>query len=519
MKQIFILVLLFFSVLPLSAQDTTPTAPTPTQEEIEQMEAEGIDYTDHPILTTAQLEGLQAITPQAAPTSTSLYWTDQLTDSVGTVSLDGSTLDILVSGSGGTPPDNARSVAIDPAGDANGPKVYWSSSNSTPSGIFRMNLDGTNVEHIIDLSSPWAIAIDPVNDLLYVSDINNNALYRADLYGTAIGSGGSINTSLQQIHTGTNADFIEHIELDVPNNTIYWASFAGDDNLFSASLAATPLTGITTLCTAVSAPRYFYRDVTHDTIFISNADGLYRTDDINCTGNTTTTIINGVSGRGIAVDQLTGVGYMLESTNDALWSFDPAGVNPTSILRTDATTWDTPIGLAVLYTDTAPAVTNAAPMDGASGVPLEAAITLTFDESVALQAASVTLECPVGANVSFSISPLTASETFTLTPDAVLPDATTCTLTIPAASVTDTDNYDTPNTLAADFVMSFTTLALPTPTVQPTVQPTSVPGPAATAQPEVTAVPLEDLGVTELPSTGERPLWAQWLRALLGLLD
>ena len=149
LKRLLLLCLLAFGVTTSAQDDAFDFEPPYTQAEIEVMEAEGLDYSNNPPLTASELSTLQAITPQAAPTEF-LYWTDQIDDSVGTVTLDGSTLDVLVinpaPGAG-----SIRGIAIDPVGDTNGPKVYWAGSGSAaPEGISRMNLDGTNVEHIID---------------------------------------------------------------------------------------------------------------------------------------------------------------------------------------------------------------------------------------------------------------------------------------------------------------------------------------------------------------------------------
>jgi methionine-rich copper-binding protein CopC len=132
---------------------------------------------------------------------------------------------------------------------------------------------------------------------------------------------------------------------------------------------------------------------------------------------------------------------------------------------TDTDTNDPPDNMVADFTfsfttDAAPTVTSTTPVNGAPSVATNTTITVNFSESVAATTSSFTLECPVGTPKTFTLSASPAS-TFTLTPTAALPAGTTCTVTVIANQIHDTDAFDPPDTMAANFVFSFTTDAAP----------------------------------------------------------
>ena len=107
--------------------------------------------------------------------------------------------------------------------------------------------------------------------------------------------------------------------------------------------------------------------------------------------------------------------------------------------------------------NTLPTVTSTVPADGASPVAPSATVTINFSESVNATTASFTVACPVGSPQAFTLSGSPASS-FVLTPSAALPTATTCTVTVVAAQVTDADAG---RNMAANFSFSFTTATPP----------------------------------------------------------
>ncbi len=110
--------------------------------------------------------------------------------------------------------------------------------------------------------------------------------------------------------------------------------------------------------------------------------------------------------------------------------------------------------------DVAPSITATSPVAGASGVPLNANITVTFSEPVNVSPGWFSIACAVslGHTASASGGPMT----FTFDPDANFASNESCTVTVFAANVTDQDTNDPPDAMTANYVFSFNTVAPPT---------------------------------------------------------
>ena len=174
-----------------------------------------------------------------------------------------------------------------------------------------------------------------------------------------------------------------------------------------------------------------------------------------------------------------------------------------SIDPPDAMTADYVVNFSV---DAAPQVSSVLPSNGATDVAVNSTITVTFSESVDIASAGAfSLECPGGSPIGFTVtSPATlpgSATSFTLTPSAALPAGTSCTFTVIAAAVDDTDSVDPPSALAANFTSTFSTDSPPTVT---SVMPAN--GAVTSAAPTLTvnfseAVNL-DAGVLSLDCAG-----------------
>jgi large repetitive protein len=132
--------------------------------------------------------------------------------------------------------------------------------------------------------------------------------------------------------------------------------------------------------------------------------------------------------------------------------------------------------------DTAPTVVSTSPTNGATDVSSGATVTVTFSEPVTADAGAFTLECPAGAPAAFTLSG-SGTAVWTLTPDAKLPAATLCTLTVTGSKIHDADAVDPPDEMAADVTVDFTIAANSAPT-DLALSPTTV----AENQPSGTAV-------------------------------
>ncbi len=104
--------------------------------------------------------------------------------------------------------------------------------------------------------------------------------------------------------------------------------------------------------------------------------------------------------------------------------------------------------------DAAPSVASVTPANGATQVPLDANLTVTFSEDVNVTADAFALSCDVSGSHALTVSggPLE----FSLDPAIDFSMFETCTLTVTAAAVTDQDLVDPPDAMLADYSASFT---------------------------------------------------------------
>jgi predicted extracellular nuclease len=109
--------------------------------------------------------------------------------------------------------------------------------------------------------------------------------------------------------------------------------------------------------------------------------------------------------------------------------------------------------------DAAPSVSSTSPANNATGVATSADITINFSESVAAASGWYTISCP--ASGVHTAAQSGGPQSYTLNPDADFAEGETCTVTVTALNVTDTDADDPPNQMAANYAFSFTTSALP----------------------------------------------------------
>ena len=105
--------------------------------------------------------------------------------------------------------------------------------------------------------------------------------------------------------------------------------------------------------------------------------------------------------------------------------------------------------------DSAPTVTGTTPANSATNVAVDSNVVITFSESVNAAAGAFAIECPTGSAQEFSPS-ASPGTTFTLNPASDLPYDTSCTVTVTADQITDTDG--TPHQMASNYVFSFTTV-------------------------------------------------------------
>jgi hypothetical protein len=134
----------------------------------------------------------------------------------------------------------------------------------------------------------------------------------------------------------------------------------------------------------------------------------------------------------------------------------PTGFEGADTFTYTATNGTTPNDTATvtINVDAGPAVTTTSPVGGATSVAQNSNIVVNFSEPVNATTGSFSVQCPTGSPQTFTLSASPAAS-FTLDPSADLPAGTTCTVTVFAAQITDADNFDPPDNMAADYTFSF----------------------------------------------------------------
>ena len=117
-----------------------------------------------------------------------------------------------------------------------------------------------------------------------------------------------------------------------------------------------------------------------------------------------------------------------------------------------------------VVTDTAPSVTETSPANAATGAATDSNVTVTFSEAVAVSGDWFSILC--GASGAHAASSSAGLNSFTLDPAVDFSPGESCTVTILASQVTDSDGIDPPDNMAADYSFSFS-IAAATVTVTP----------------------------------------------------
>jgi predicted extracellular nuclease len=104
--------------------------------------------------------------------------------------------------------------------------------------------------------------------------------------------------------------------------------------------------------------------------------------------------------------------------------------------------------------DNPPTVTSTVPADNATNIPVDANISVTFSEPVNATESSFQINCATSGAHAFTLSG--GATTYTLNPTTDFTQGEVCTVTVVAAQVTDQD--DTPDQMAADYVFDFTVI-------------------------------------------------------------
>ena len=106
--------------------------------------------------------------------------------------------------------------------------------------------------------------------------------------------------------------------------------------------------------------------------------------------------------------------------------------------------------------DAAPAVASTYPADGASSVPYDTSVTVTFTEPVNVTSAWYTLTCSLSGVHAAAVSG--GPTTFTVNPNTDFISGDNCTFVVLANQVSDVDANDPPDNMVANFTVGFSTV-------------------------------------------------------------
>ncbi len=196
-------------------------------------------------------------------------------------------------------------------------QIYW--TESLNSSIRQADLDGTNPQSILSTSfEPKGIAVDTLNNQLYWSN-NNGRILRAD-----ISAGSLLNETIVIDESGVLLNRLNlDIELDIPNNRIYWVS-NWDGSIKTADLsAADPNTTVQVLVSGLPNPRGLALDPANGILYYSTNDTTGAKDNVAAINQINT---DGSGNFFLYSSQANGINYMYNdleldtSTGILYWS-------------------------------------------------------------------------------------------------------------------------------------------------------------------------------------------------------
>ncbi len=270
---------------------------------------------------------------------------------------------------------------------------------------------------------------------------------------------GSSNNKALEIYNGTGAA----INLATSGYSILM-SFNGGTSTFTINLSGTVANGDVYVVAPTNA----------NTTILAQADQTAGTswfngdDAVVLRKGTTNTIIDAIGQIGVDPGTEWGIGLVSTQDNtlrraDTICAGDP---NASDVfdpsLEWEGFAQDTFGGLgahtancSIVVTDTAPTVTASYPTNGQTGVPLNADMSVTFNEPVNVIDPWFTISCSVSGVHGGTASG--GPTTFTINPTSDFVGGETCTFTVIANSVTDQDANDPPDEMSVNFVVGFST--------------------------------------------------------------
>ena len=216
-----------------------------------------------------------------------MYWVSYNGGKIMRSNLDGSEVEILVSG---------LSHPSDIAVDLSGGKIYWTVTSSGPGKIQRANLDGSEVEDLVTtgLLGPIGIDVDILNQHIYWVDPYSDKIQRANLDGSDV---------IDAVHIPGSFTYPYDIALDVAEEQIYWTDW-GTDKIQRAGMDGSGLEYLVT--TGLNYPCGIVLDKFNGKMFWTD----YGTDSVKCANLDGTNVENIITS---GLNEPTGIDINLES--------------------------------------------------------------------------------------------------------------------------------------------------------------------------------------------------------------
>ena len=195
-----------------------------------------------------------------------MYWTDSEAGTIYRASLDGSNVEVLLTGLG-----LSFSLALDVAGG----QMYWTTVGEAGEAgagtIYRASLDGSNVEVLLTgLAFPIFLALDVAGGQMYWTDLGEagaGTIYRASLDGS----------NVEVLLTGLVFPFF--LALDVAGGQMYWTT-VGAGIIYRASLDGSNVEALLTgleqpgvLALDVAGGQMYWTAPEEDIIYRASLDG------------------------------------------------------------------------------------------------------------------------------------------------------------------------------------------------------------------------------------------------------
>ncbi|MBA3483776.1 MAG: hypothetical protein H0T51_18385, partial [Pirellulales bacterium] len=196
-----------------------------------------------------------------------MYWVDHNAGRIQRANLDGSNVEIILSGFG-----NGTLVGIEL--DLAAGKMYW--TNYSAGQIQRANVDGTGLENLVTgQNGIWDVTLDTSAGKMYWSTWYGGVvvIHRANTDGSGA----------ELLWTGAAASSPSGLALDTPASKMYWydavtrqilrSNLDGSDVQSAADLSSIPLSRVHWINVDPTAGKLYWSDLGNGALYRSNLDG------------------------------------------------------------------------------------------------------------------------------------------------------------------------------------------------------------------------------------------------------